>query len=71
MLDRFLAFTLKLVVTTLIALVGGAAVIIAYSGFIRLVRVHWLHGVGMIAVAIVCGFVSYGLAFRRGDLADC
>jgi hypothetical protein len=71
MLDRLLAFLLRLVLTALIGLIGGAAVITAYSGFIHLVRIHWLHGAGMIGVAVVCGAVAYALANRRGDLADC
>ena len=71
MLDRLLAISLRLVVTTLIALTGGAAVMTGYSGFVHLVRVHWLTGGSMIAAAVVCGFVAFALATRRDDLADC
>ena len=71
MLDRLLAFLLRLVLTTLIGLAGASAVISGYSGFIHLVRIHWLHGVGMIGLALICGAVAYVLAHRRDDLADC
>jgi hypothetical protein len=70
-MDRLLAFLLRLVLTALIGLTGAAAVVTAYSGFIHLVRIHWLNGVGMIGLAVVCGVVAYVLAYRRGDLADC
>jgi hypothetical protein len=71
MLDRVLAVSLRLVITTLIALAGGAAVLTGYSAFVQLVRVHWITGAWMLAVAITCGAVAYTLAYCRDDLADC
>jgi hypothetical protein len=71
MLDRFLAATLKLVVTALIAGIGGVCVMTAYTGFMHLVRIHVAQAAWLLGVALLCGVAAYVLATRRGDLADC
>jgi hypothetical protein len=71
MLDRLLAVTLKLVLTSLIAGTGAAALVLGYTGFLQLVRVHLARGGWMIGVALVSGSIAYVLAARREDLADC
>ena len=60
---------LRLVLTALIGLIAGPPSSPPTAASFTLVRIHWLHGAGMIGVAIVCGCIAYAMANRRGDLA--
>jgi hypothetical protein len=71
MLDRVLAISVKLVLTTLIALAAMTAMVLGYTGFFQLVRAHLATAGWMIGVAVVSGWVAYVVAARREDLADC
>jgi hypothetical protein len=71
MLDRALAVSVKLVLTTLIAGTAMAAVVLGYTGFMQLVRAHLATAGWMIGVGVVSGWVAYVVASRREDLADC
>ena len=71
MLDRVLAVSVKLVLTSLIAGTAMAAVILGYTGFMQLVRAHLAAAGWMIGVGVASGWVAYVVASRREDLADC
>jgi hypothetical protein len=71
MLDRALAVSLKLVLTSLIAGTAMTAVVLGYTGFTQLVRAHLATAGWMIGVGVVSGWVAYVVASRREDLADC
>lgn len=70
MLDRVLAVLLKLVITGLIAGVCAVCVVMAYTGFMNLVRIHVKEAAWMLGLAIATGIVAYLLGTRRADLAD-
>lgn len=70
MLDRLLALLLKLVITGLIACVCAVCVVMAYTGFMYLVRIHVKEAAWMLGLAAVSGVVAYLLGSRRADLAD-
>ena len=71
MLDRVLAISLKLILTTLIAGAAMAAIVLGYTGFMQLVRAHLATAGWMIGVGVVSGWVAYVVAARREDLSDC
>ena len=71
MLDRVLAISVKLVLTTLIAGAAMAAVLLGYTGFMQLVRAHLATAGWMIGVGVVSGWIAYVVAARREDLVDC
>jgi hypothetical protein len=71
MLDRVLALSLKLVLTSLIAGAAMASIVLGYTGFMQLVRAHLATAGWMMAVGGVSGWLSYVVASRREDLADC
>jgi hypothetical protein len=71
MLDRVLAVSVKLVLTSLIAGTAMAAMVLGYTGFMQLVRAHLATAGWMIGVGVVSGWIAYVVATRREDLVDC